>query len=992
MMPPRAAASHGFDPAALEARTHAIGQELFAAATREHAHLSVLNRWTAQVLSWCLSDPGVKGNVLRFIDVLPSLQSGRAVAQHILEYFPTSNDRLPAALRFGSTLAQPGPLTAPSLAVVVRQLVEQVARQFIAERRPEGVAHLVQQLTTQGVTCSLDVLGEQVLSEADADRYAEQCRELVRDAAAVYRRVTLPSAMATCGPRVNLSVKPSALTPRFDPISPPESVERALLRLVPLIQLASELNGSVTLDMEQHELRDLTMLLAKQVLAHPMVGHKASLGLVVQAYLRDAEAVLDDLLAFLASHERPLTIRLVKGAYWDHEQAWAAQRHWPVPVYQEKADTDRAFEHLTQRLLSAHPLVTTAIASHNIRSIAHAMAVAELLQIPPSQVEFQLLYGMGDAIRPAVTSRGYPVRIYTPVGELIPGMAYLVRRILENTSNDSFLRQEFLQERSAEVLLQAPVSAPRAPAPIPLKAAWSGEAPLDLSKTEERMRMMQALTMVRTQLGKSYPMLLADRSEKSADALSVRNPAKPAELIGAVSQAGLAEVNHAVLLAGQAQPAWARTPVRERAACLQRAAQRIRQRRHELAAWEVCEVGKTWREADLDIMEAIEYLEYYSQQMMDLAAGKPLPQMPGERNTYVYRPRGVAVVIAPWNFPAAILTGMASAALVSGHAVIVKPAEQSPVLAYHITEIFRQAGVPPAIIQCLAGLGPEVGASLVRHLGTHVILFTGSKMVGLSIIKAAAQVGAGQRFVKHVVTEMGGKNAVIVDADADLDAAVQGALLSAFGYAGQKCSAASRLVVHHAVYDRFLGRLAAATDRLVVGDPAHPATDLGPLIDEAAQRRLTDAINQAKGVGTLAYQYPATRLPKTGYFVGPAIATGIPPQHPIVTQELFGPLVCVFRARSMTEALALANDTEYALTGGIYSRSPAHIAQAVEAFDVGNLYINRPITGAFVGRQPFGGHRLSGLGTKAGGPDYLLQLLIPKTICENTTRHGMPLD
>jgi len=680
----------------------------------------------------------------------------------------------------------------------------------------------------------------------------------------------------------------------------------------------------------------------------------------------------------------------VKGAYWDHEYAWATQCHWPVPVYHAKTETDRAFEHLTERLLSAHPLVTTAIASHNIRSIAHAMAVAELLQIPPSQMEFQLLYGMGDAIRSAITARGYPVRIYTPVGARIPGMAYLVRRILENTSHDSFLRQEFLQERSAESLLQPPAVAPH-PAPS-TTAAWAGEPPLNFSKTEERLRMMQALTIARTQLGKSYPMLLADRSEKSADLLRVCNPAKPDELIGTVSQAGLAEINHAVLLAGTAQPAWARTPARERAACLQRAAQLIRGRRYELAAWEVFEVGKTWREADLDIVEAIEYLEYYSQQMMELAAGKRLPQMPGERNTYVYRPRGVAVVIAPWNFPAAILTGMASAALVSGCAVIVKPAEQSSVIAYHITEILRQAGVPPAIIQCLAGLGPDVGASLVRHLGTHVILFTGSKTVGLSIIKAAAQVGAGQRFVKHVVAEMGGKNAIIVDADADLDAAVQGTLLSAFGYAGQKCSAASRVVVHQAIYERFLGRLAAATDRLVVGDPADPATDLGPLIDDAAQRRLVDAINQAKNVGALAYQYPAPRVPKTGHFVGPAIATRIPTQHPLASQELFGPLLCAFRVKNLTEGLALANDTEYALTGGIYSRSPAHIAQAAETFDVGNFYINRPITGAFVGRQPFGGHRLSGLGTKAGGPDYLLQLLIPKTICENTTRHGMPLE
>lgn len=976
----------------VEERTQAIGRELFAAAKQQHAHLSVPNRWTAQVLSWCLSDPAVKANVLRFIDVLPSLHSPRAIAQHVLEYFSAGDTRLPSALRVGSTLARPGLLTAPSIAAVVRQLVEQVARQFIAERRPDGIPHVLHQLAAQGALASVDVLGEQVLSEADADRYLEHCSTLLREAAAAYKRPGLPGFAAVCGPVVNLSVKPSALTPRFDPISPPESVERALLRLAPLLRTASDVGAGVNVDMEHYELRDLTVLLVKRALTHPSVGSTSSLGLVVQAYLRDAEEVVEDLLAFLFSNQRSLTIRLVKGAYWDHEMTLAAQRHWPAPVYQQKTQTDRAFERLTQRLLAARPLVTTAIASHNVRSIAHAMAVAEMMDLAPNQLEFQLLYGMGDALRAAITARGYPVRIYTPLGDLIPGMAYLVRRLLENTSNDSFLRQEFLEERTADALLQPPADT-RPDGDVPASAhAWSGEPLLDFSKTDVRMRMAQALTMVRTQLGKPYPLLLGDREENTSETVSLRNPAKPSEVIGMISHAGLAEANHAVELARRAQPAWARTPVQERVACLRRAAQRIRERRYELAAWEMMEVGKTWREADVDVVEAVEYLEYYSQCMLELAQGKILPRVPGEHNLYRYQPRGVAVVIAPWNFPAAILTGMASAALVSGNAVILKPAEQSPITAGHICRILREAGVPPGIIQCVAGGGPDIGASLVRHAGTHVTLFTGSKTVGLGIIHASAQVGSGQRFVKHAVVEMGGKNAVIVDADADLEAAVQGTLLSAFGYGGQKCSAASRLIVHEAVYDRFLPRLAAAADRLVLGDPSEPTTDIGPLIDEAAQRRLTDAIAQAREVGRLLYQYPADRVPRAGYFVGPAIAAEIPARHPIASQELFGPLVCVFRVKRLEEALALANDTEYALTGGLYSRSPLHIAQAIREFDVGNLYINRPITGAFVGRQPFGGHRLSGLGTKAGGPDYLLQLLTPKTICENTTRHGMPLD
>jgi RHH-type proline utilization regulon transcriptional repressor/proline dehydrogenase/delta 1-pyrroline-5-carboxylate dehydrogenase len=453
-----------------------------------------------------------------------------------------------------------------------------------------------------------------------------------------------------------------------------------------------------------------------------------------------------------------------------------------------------------------------------------------------------------------------------------------------------------------------------------------------------------------------------------------------------------ADVEQAVRLAKEAQPGWAATPVAERAACLRRAADRLRQRREELAAWEVLEVGKPWREADADVVETIEYLEYYSSQMEELTAGAALLQAPGERNELVYGPRGVAVVIAPWNFPGAILTGMASAALVSGHAVLLKPAEQSSITAALLARLLRESGIPDGIVQFLPGDGETVGAALVRHPGTHAVLFTGSRAVGLAILAACSTVAPGQCFVKHVVAEMGGKNAIVVDADADLDAAIAGTLRSAFGYAGQKCSAASRLIVHRQVYDRVLSRLAAAMDRLVIGDPADPDTDLGPLIDAAAQRRLLEAIEEAQQAGRLAYRTPPARLPAQGYFVGPTLVADLPPGHRLAREELFGPLLCVFRVESFEAGLALANDTDYALTGGVYSRSPSHIARARQGFDVGNFYVNRPITGAMVGRQPFGGHRLSGLGTKAGGPDYLRSLLLAKAICTNTTRHGMPLD
>ena len=1005
-MPSRDRVSERIDLIALEQRTQAIGRELFAASKREHAHLSVLNRWTAEILSWCLSDPSLKATILRFIDVLPSLRSPREIARHVREYFP-ADIRLPAALRLGSRLAEhPGLVTSGALSALITQLVEKVARQFIAEHHPEGVARVIQELALRRATCSLDVLGEQVLTESEADRYVSQCAVLLDGCAAAYAKLPVSSSIVRCAPLVNLSVKPSALTPRFDPISPSASIGQAAQRLLPLLQRAAEHSAVINLDMEQYELRDLTVALAKHLLIHPEIGPcpvppraktgaGAGLGLVIQAYLRDAEEMTEELLSWLATHECRLTIRLVKGAYWDSEVAQALQRHWPVPVYQQKTETDLTFERLTRRLLSASPLVTTAVASHNVRSIAHAMAAAEALGLSKHQLEFQLLYGMGDAIHAAIVSLGYPVRIYTPIGELIPGMAYLVRRILENTSNDSFLRQDFFQERSADQLLRGPSvtlrtdTAPRQPA---AREGWTGEPMTDFSKEATRAAMKEALDAVRGQLGRTYPLLLDREVVPVGETIEIRNPAAPDALVGLVFRARRAEAARAVEVAGSAQLAWANTPVRERTACLRRAAALMRQQRETLAAWEIFEVGKTWREADMDVVEAIEYLEYYGWCMEALTDGKPLLQVPGEHNAYRYIPRGVAAVIAPWNFPVAILTGMASAALVTGNAVILKPAEQSSVVASHVAGILRGAGIPAGVIQYVPGLGEEVGAALVRHLGVHTILFTGSKAVGLSIIGSCASIAPGQRFIKHVVAEMGGKNAILIDADADLDDAVAGTLRSAFGYGGQKCSAASRVIVHEAVCDRFLSRLIDAIDRLVIGDPADPATDVGPLIDEAAKRRLLEAIARASEIGTLAYRYPASRLPQQGHFVGPAVATGIPPTDPLAREELFGPFLCVFRVDTFEQALALANSTDYALTGGVYSRSPSRLELAVRSFDVGNLYLNRPITGALVGRQPFGGHRLSGLGTKSGGPDYLLQFMIPKTVCTNTARHGIPLD
>jgi RHH-type proline utilization regulon transcriptional repressor/proline dehydrogenase/delta 1-pyrroline-5-carboxylate dehydrogenase len=410
-------------------------------------------------------------------------------------------------------------------------------------------------------------------------------------------------------------------------------------------------------------------------------------------------------------------------------------------------------------------------------------------------------------------------------------------------------------------------------------------------------------------------------------------------------------------------------------------------RRFELAAWIVFESGKPWRDADADVAEAIDFCMYYAMQMRRLAEGKRV-HVPGEENLYFYRPRGVAVVIAPWNFPLAILTGMTAAALVTGNTVVMKPAEQSPVIAAKLMELFRDAGLPDGVVNYLPGIGEEVGPELVGSPLVDLIAFTGSREVGLGINAQAADTDPRQTMVKHVIAEMGGKNAIIVDDDADLDEAVAGVVQSAFGYAGQKCSACSRVIVLEAAYDAFLERLIEATRSLKLGPADDPGTDVGPLIDDEARQRVQRYIELGKEVNTLALGVEVGPLAKKGYFVGPHILTNVQPEDRLATEEIFGPVLAVFKVRDLDEALRLANGTSYALTAGIFSRSPENLRKARRELVAGNIYLNRGITGALVHRQPFGGFKMSGIGTKAGGPDYLLQFLIPVNVTENTMRRG----
>ncbi|HEY9825023.1 MAG TPA: L-glutamate gamma-semialdehyde dehydrogenase, partial [Stenomitos sp.] len=780
-----------------------------------------------------------------------------------------------------------------------------------------------------------------------------------------------------------VSVKLTAFYSQFDPLDEVGSRQRVGNRIRTLLRHADSRNVSVHFDMEQYVYKTVTLETLKALLMEPEFRDRANIGLTLQAYLRDSYQDLHSLIEWAKLRGTPVTVRLVKGAYWDQEIIQAAQRGWPQPVYAHKASTDANYERMTQLLLENHEVLHAAIGSHNVRSQAKAIAITKALQIPAQHFELQVLYGMADKLAKVMAEQGHRVRVYCPYGELIPGMAYLIRRLLENTANSSFLKQSG-EGQAMETLLAAPVVPPEDQAP-PHTAPTPHHTPdSDYALAHLRQQAQQAFTTVQQQLGKQYWPLINGEPTLAPTTNSSVNPSNPEEIVGKVGQATEEMAQTAIAAAKAAFPQWMKTPVQERASILRRAADLMTQRRQELAVWMVLEVGKALREADAEVSEAIDFCRYYAAEMERLDAGYDR-NLPGETNAYGYRPRGVAVVISPWNFPLAIPTGMVVAALVAGNCTILKPADPATVIAAKLSEILVEAGMPPGVFQYLPGPGSTLGPYLTQHPDVHLIAFTGSQNVGCQIYADAAILQPGQHHLKRVIAEMGGKNAIIIDQSADLDQAIAGVIKSAFGYSGQKCSACSRAIVLDSIYDTFVQRLIEAAKSLNIGEAAHPATTVGPVVSDKARNGILGFIAQGKEEAKLALSLP---VPEKGYFVSPTIFIDVPTNGVLAQEEIFGPVLAVIRAKSFAEALAIANNTRYALTGGLYSRTPEHIEQAKNDFEVGNLYINRNITGAIVDRQPFGGFKLSGVGSKAGGRDYLLQFLEPRVITENVQRQG----
>ena len=989
----------------MDERIKKTGLMLYELISGETVSVFDKKYWTGRVLEWCMKDEAFKVEMFRFVDVFPYLSRAESVARHLREYFCRPGLDFPLALQWGIKSLAPSTAAAKLIARSISKNISAMGRQFIVGENPAEALPVLEDIRGKGIAFTADLLGEAVVSEKEASEFCGRYLAFL-DSLAEAQKHWLPLGGGTGdldwghSPKINLSIKPSALYSQLNARSFEHSVEAAKERLQPIFAKAVEIGAFVLLDMEHRALKNLTLALYRSILEEPAFRGYPHTGIAIQAYLRDSETDTTELMRWAEKRDQPVTIRLVKGAYWDAEVIWARQNNWPVPVFANKCETDANFEKITRNILKSRRLVSLACASHNIRSIACAMETARELEVPPERLEFQILYGMAEPVRNGLARAGLPLRLYTPIGELIPGMAYLVRRLLENTSNESFLRRSFAESVPKEELLRNPLelcelerpsrSRLEEPARKSSPGAFANEPPLDWTLADCRKNFAAALKNIRKKFPFSVPLVIGLEAIDTSLRIESTDPNAPRRLVGTVSSAGVAEAGKAVEAACAAFPAWRDTTGEKRAEYLFKAAAATRKRRFELAALQVYEAGKTWNEADGDVCEAIDFLEYYGREMLRLAVPRRMGRAPGELSNLSYEPRGAGAIIAPWNFPLAISAGMTSAAIVTGNTVIYKPSSFTPVTGYMLYRIFEEAGLPAGVLNYVPGAGSEIGDYLVSHKDLLFVAFTGSKEVGLRIMELAAKTPEGAAGVKRVVAELGGKNAIIVDADADLDETVVQVLQSAFCYQGQKCSACSRLIVLEENYEKLIRRLKEAALSLQLGNPEDSRTFMGAVISAGARKKIEEyiAIGKKEGEVLVERTFPAG----AGHLAPLMIFTGIQPGHRLAREEIFGPLLSVIRVRDIGEAIAVANGTDYALTGGLFSRSPENIARVKREFRVGNLYINRGCTGALVERHPFGGFKMSGIGSKAGGPDYLMQFMVPRNVVENTLRRGFSPD
>ncbi len=945
----------------------------------------------------------IRVHLLKFLALLPSLdhdKSGKEVKRNFLESFRrlqadsealSDNKKrgtrpLPLYLKIAFSFALQIATYLPPhlLASIVRHLVRKMARRFIAGESISTSHKTLKDLRQSSREATLDQLGELVVSTKEADEYFEKVLQLIHG---LKQHIPKGEKNKAGIYNAHVSIKVSALSHDFKPQAYEATYAKVAPRLKRILLEAEREEVFINVDAEHYHYRDLVLKIFGQVLLDtPELKNYSQTGIVVQAYLRDGAEHLNDVINLAKKRNIRMPIRLVKGAYWDAETIEGEAHQFLPPQFLNKEESDLHFRQLAYLALKNSDYIHLAVGSHNLQDHAFVEALRTLRFPNAPVIEHQCLHMTYEALSHGLAKMGWPTRNYMPIGNLLVGMAYLVRRIMENSSQVGVLSIMRSHQKAAGLISPVEVHETKKKNGAiqldsfitQLKSDFAPVRPLRLFIHDEREALVKSLSKFNSSVMENQ------EKWKNSTAEKVYSSSKPELIIGSYIPSAKNEVERLVEKAESAleKSFWSKEPL-YRVSILLKAADLMLLKRNDLSALMIYEAGKTMTEALADVDEAIDFINFYARQEITL-----------QLSNSKYTNRGVISVIAPWNFPLAIPCGMTVAPLVAGNAVILKPAEQTPLIGQELYNLLIEAGVPKDILYLVQGDGEVVGAPLVSHPKTAGVVFTGSKSVGQWIYRES-----GDKIINHyhnqtpiqkkIITEMGGKNAIIVTNNCELDETISGILYSAFGHAGQKCSAASRVIVHKEVKDALVARLVQAIKDIKVGESLDPSTYVNPLISFFDQERVKKAIESAKdeairSKGKILIDRSFEKLP--GFCVGPAVFELSQPQarkkDSWAQREIFGPVIHIVEYDSLIEAVELFNGTEYALTGGIYSQSQDDIDFLIRFLRSGNLYVNRPNTGARVGIEPFGGFKLSGTGPKAGGLDYVsqfhFQLLSPE--------------
>jgi RHH-type proline utilization regulon transcriptional repressor/proline dehydrogenase/delta 1-pyrroline-5-carboxylate dehydrogenase len=1006
----------------LEERTAHYGQQILSRQNRYRS--GFMERITQVGFDLAADYPIFRVYMLRFVAMLPFLdfdEDGTEVKRLLSETLrractasrharrQNEDDRtlrpLPLALEWAFYCARFGARILPAswVAGATRSLVKRFARMLIAGQNIAEAEQTLDHLSESGRDATLDQLGELVVSEAEADTYLERVLILIRGFADTSQYGSYNKAGI---PRPNVSVKMSALCAHFNPDDPEGTYTHVAPRVIQILRAAKEHQVFINMDAEHYLYRDLNFVVLKRILLDTEdLRDFPWVGLAVQSYLRDASKHVDDIIELGRLRGTVMPLRLVKGAYWDQETIEAEAHGFDAPQFLNKCETDIHFQQMCLKILEHADAVQLCVGSHNLRDHAFAHAAREILFPQAPLVEHQVLHMTSEPLAVAMAEMGWPVRNYIPVGSLLVGMGYLVRRIMENSSQVGVLTQarrglepgqalkrpseSYTEKRSAKTWVSH-VDMHAQPGALP---DFANVAPARLYRPEHRDSLQRAID-ANSALSR---IRVLDDPQRSGDTAPCFSPSEPEEVVGHIQNVSPEDVSGFVDRAWHAHAQWSELPSSGRSACLVRAAEILRMRRMEAAVLVAHEGGKARNEALADVDEAIDFLRFYAREAVRLCED---PETGDKRQS-----RGVVAVIAPWNFPLAIACGMTSASLVTGNCVLLKPARQTALVGEYLVRLLHEAGVPRDVLCALPGSGRTVGAALVHHEKVAGCVFTGSRAVGSWIFESMAHRIAPAihpdkpRLPAKVIAEMGGKNAIIVTANADLDEAVSGALYSSFAHSGQKCSAASRIFVDERILELFRRRFTRAANDLKMGPALSPGVDVNPVIAKHEAERLMEAVVEGRAEceqvgGSVLVDRSQEWLERTGHLVGPTILE-IPAEAyldlgSIARRELFGPIVHLIPFKSLDQAIELLNDCEYALTGGVFSQSDDEIDLVLEKLECGNIYVNRPITGARVAIEPFGGFLHSGTGPKAGGTAYL-EALCPIVATENPRNEALDL-